>query len=225
MGVRRLGSVFLLVLLAACSGNRSDGPRNIIILCAGDSITEQGYPPFLRESLRDEGVKARVLNHGRSGNTSAEYLSFLKGNFDTLRDERPDIILVELGTNDVRVDGDRVSREEFKRNIREIVGIFRDFKTRSGGRPAILLASIPPVPDGMAFPFGPESGQRVIAEINPAVEAVCKETHAVFVDNYSLFAGSPGLLPGVHPGPEGYRAMARNWHMAMKPLIARLVRR
>ena len=223
MGVRRLGPVFLLVLLAVLTSCRGR-PGGIIIFCAGDSITEQGYPRFLRESLRSEGVKARVLNHGRSGNTSAEYLSFLKGNFDTLRDERPDIVLVELGTNDVRVDGDRVSREEFKRNMREIVGIFRDFKTRSGGRPAILLAAIPPIPDGTGFPFGPESGQRVTAEINPAVKAVCMETHAVFVDNYSLIAGSPGLLPGVHPGPEGYRAMARNWHLAMKPLIARLVR-
>jgi lysophospholipase L1-like esterase len=64
----------------------------------------------------------------------------------------------------------------------------------------------------------------VTAEINPAVKAVCRETQAVFVDNYSLFAASPGLLPGVHPNPEGYRAMARNWHEAMKPLIARLVR-
>jgi lysophospholipase L1-like esterase len=224
MVVRRLGCAFLLVLLAVVTSCKAR-PGGIIIFCAGDSITEQGYPRFLRESLRSEGVKARVLNHGRSGNTSAEYLSFLKGNFDTLRDERPDIVLVELGTNDVRVDGDRVSREEFKRNMREIVGIFRDFKTRSGGRPSILLASIPPVPDGMAFPFGPESGQRVIAEINPAIKAVCMETHSIFVDNHSLFAGSLGLLSGVHPGPEGYRAMARNWHMAMKPLIARLVRR
>jgi len=224
MDVRRLGPAFLLVLLAALTSCRGR-PGGIIIFCAGDSITEQGYPGFLRDSLRDEGVKARVLNHGRSGNTSAEYLRFLKGNIDTLRDERPDIVLVELGTNDVRVDGDRVSREEFKRNIRDIVGIFRDFKTRSGGRPAILLASIPPVPDGMTFPFGPESSQRVIAEINPAIKAVCMETQAIFVDNYSLFAASPGLLPGVHPGPEGYRAMARNWHIAMKPMIARLVRR
>lgn len=224
MVVRRSGPVFLLILLAACSGTRSDGPRNIIILCAGDSITEQGYPRFLRESLRSDGVKARVRNYGRSGNTSAEYLGFLKGNVDTLRSERPDIVLVELGTNDVRVDGDRISLEEFEKNIRKIVGIFRDFKTRSGDRPSIFLAAIPPVPGGTAFPFGPESGQRVTAEINPAVKAVCRETQAVFVDNYSLFAASPGLLPGVHPNPEGYRAMARNWHETMKPLIARLVR-
>lgn len=224
MGVRRLGPALLLVALAALSSCR-ERQGNIIIFCAGDSITEQGYPSFLEESFQDEGVEARVLNHGRSGNTSAEYLRFLKGNFDTLRVERPDIVLIELGTNDVRVDGDRVSREEFKKNIREIIRLFRDFKTRSGKRPAILLASIPPVPDGAAFPFGPESGPRVIAEINPAIQAVCTETHSVFVDNYSIFAGSPSLLPGVHPSPEGYRAMARNWHMAIKPLIARLVRR
>jgi len=224
MGVPRLGRAFLLILLAAVTSCKAR-PGGIIIFCAGDSITEQGYPRFLRESLRSEGVKARVRNYGRSGNTSAEYLSFLKGNIDTLRGERPDIVLVELGTNDVRVDGDRVSLEEFEKNIREIVGIFLEFKTRSGGQPAIFLASIPPVPGGTAFPFGPESVQRVTAEINPAVKALCRETQAVFVDNYSIFAASPGLLPGVHPSPEGYREMARNWHMAMKPLVARLVRR
>lgn len=224
MGVPRLGRAFLLILLAAVTSCKAR-PGGIIIFCAGDSITEQGYPRFLRESLRSEGVKARVRNYGRSGNTSAEYLSFLKGNIDTLRGERPDIVLVELGTNDVRVDGDRVSLEEFEKNIREIVGIFRDFKTRSGDRPAIFLAAIPPVPGGTAFPFGPESGQRATAEINPAVKALCRETQAVFVDNYSIFAASPGLLTGVHPSPEGYRAMARNWQEAMRPLIARLVRR
>lgn len=223
MGLRRLHPAFVLILLAALTSCR-DRPRGIIVFCAGDSITEQGYPRFLLESLEGDGIKARVLNYGRSGNTSAEYLRFLEGHIDKLRDERPDIVLVELGTNDVRVDGDRVSREEFKRNIREIIGIFRDFKTRSGRRPAILLASVPPIPDGMAFPFGPESGPRVVAEINPAVKAVCLETKAVFVDNFSLFVGSPALLPGVHPAPEGYRAMARNWHMAMRPLIARLLR-
>lgn len=224
MSVQRLGRAFLFILLAAVTSCKAR-PGDIIIFCAGDSITEQGYPRFLRESLRSDGVKARVRNYGRSGNTSAEYLSFLKGNVDTLRGERPDIVLVELGTNDLRVDGDRVSREEFEKNIREIVGIFLEFKTRSGGQPAIFLAAIPPVPGGTAFPFGPESVQRVTAEINPAVKALCRETQAVFVDNYSIFAASPGLLPGVHPSPEGYREMARNWHMAMKPLIARLVRR
>jgi len=224
MGVRRLGRAFLLILLAAVTSCKAR-PGGIIVFCAGDSITEQGYPRFLRESLRSEGVKARVLNHGRSGNTSAEYLSFLKSNSDALRGERPDIVLIELGTNDVRVDGDRISLKEYAKNIREIVGIFQDFKTRSGDRPAIFLAAIPPVPEGIPFPFGPESGQRVTAEINPTVKAVCTEMQAVFVDNYSLFAGSPRLLPGVHPGPEGYRAMARNWHEAMKPQIARLVHR
>jgi lysophospholipase L1-like esterase len=224
MGIRRLGPAFLLILFAAVTSCAAR-PGSIIILCAGDSITERGYPRFLRETLRSEGVRARVLNQGRSGNTSAEYLTFLKGNVEKLRGERPDIILVELGTNDVRVDGDRVSRREFEKNIREIIRIFQDFKTRWGGRPAIFLAAIPPVPDGMPFPFGSDSSQRVTAEINPAVKAVCGQTQAVFVDNYSFFVGAPGLLPGVHPSPDGYRAMARNWYEAMKPLIARLAPR
>jgi lysophospholipase L1-like esterase len=224
VNVRRFGPAFLLILLAVLSSCRAR-PSGIIIFCAGDSITEGGYPRFLRGSLRSEGVKARVLNYGRSGYTSAEYLSFLKTNINTFRSEWPDIVLIELGTNDVREDGDRTSREEFEKNIREIVGIFKDLKTRSGERPEIFLAAIPPVPDDTPFPFGPGSSQRVTAEINPTIKAICTETQTVFVDNYSLFLGSPHLLPGVHPSSEGYRTMARNWQEAIKPHLARSVRR
>ena len=211
-----------MVLGAFCS---CSGPeRSVIILCAGDSITEQGYPRFLRAALRADGVRARVLNYGRSGNTSAEYLAFLEGNGDRLGAERPDIVLLELGTNDVRVDGDRVKVADFERNVREIAGIFKRFRTRAGEPPAVFLAAIPPVPEGTPFPFGPDSGARVDAEINPAVRAVCSDLGLGFVDNHALFTRAPELLPGVHPSPEGYKAMAAAWYEAIRERVRRAAR-
>jgi lysophospholipase L1-like esterase len=202
-------------LSTACSTPR----RGVIILCAGDSLTDSEYPGDLERLLRRDGIPARVLNFGRKGNTSGEYLQFLEGRRAALAGERPDFVLLELGTNDVRLDGDRTSAPDFARNIRAIIAIFRGFSTRSGGRPAILLASIPPVPETAGFPFGPASGERVSREINPLIRDIAREERLVFVDNYAVFAASPELLPGVHPSREGYRRLARSWHEALGPLL------
>jgi lysophospholipase L1-like esterase len=206
-----------VAVFCSCSGPE----RGVVILCAGDSITEQGYPRFLRAALRADGVRARVLNYGRSGNTSAEYLSFLNGNKERLGAERPDIVLLELGTNDVRADGDSATAADFERNIRKIVGVFKGFRTRTGAPPAVFLAAVPPVPEGTPFPFGPDSGSRVVSGINPAVRAVCADLGIGFVDNYALFASAPDLLPGVHPSPKGYEAMAGNWYSAIRDRLRR----
>jgi lysophospholipase L1-like esterase len=221
--MKRIAEGLILAALGAfcsCAGPE----RGVIILCAGDSITEQGYPRYLRAALRADGIRVRVLNYGRSGNTSAEYLSFLKGNGDKLRAERPDIVLLELGTNDVRMDGDSAAAADFKRNIREIVGIFKGFRTRAGEAPAIYLAAIPPIPEGTPFPFGPDSEARVVAEINPAIKAVCADLELGFVDNHTLFVRAPDLLPGVHPTSKGYKAMAASWYAAIRERLPRVTR-
>ena len=224
MDARRAVAGGLFAAAAAVFFSCPRPERGVVILCAGDSITEQGYPRSLRAALRADGVRARVLNYGRSGNTSAEYLAFLDGNKEKLGAERPDIVLLELGTNDVRVDGDRATVEDFEMNIREIVGVFRGFRTRTGEPPAIFLAAVPPVPEGTPFPFGPDSGSRVVREINPAVGKICADLGIGFVDNYAIFAASPGLLPGVHPSPMGYEAMAANWYSAIRDRLRRAAR-
>jgi len=191
-------------------------PRNVIILCAGDSITEQGYPPFLGGLLRRSGLRARILNYGRRGNTSAEYLDFLKTDVRKIDAERPDFVLIELGTNDVRLDGDRVSQDAFEKNLGEITTILGGLQTRTGGRPDLFLATVPPIPAGIPFPFGAESSRRVIEEINPAIRKIAAGAGFVLVDNHALFLAAPDLLPGIHPSREGYKAMAGNWFRALE---------
>jgi lysophospholipase L1-like esterase len=216
MIMRLTRAVSIICLVAAVlSASCRESPSGTIVFCAGDSLTEQGYPPYLKAALGRQGIRARVRNHGRSGNTSREYLAYLRKAREGLKEERPDIVLIELGTNDVRIDGDHVAKDEFERNLRDIVTVFRGFKARSGRTPEIFLSLIPPVPTGTASPFGPGSPGRVTAEINPAIEAVSRSLGTGLVDNFSLFAASPGLLPGVHPSSEGYKAMAENWAVAV----------
>jgi lysophospholipase L1-like esterase len=205
-------TLLVSVLLFSCSAP----PSGYIILCAGDSITEVGYPPFLKSILKQEGVRAKVLNHGKSGHTSREYLGFLKENLAVMAESRPDFILLQLGTNDVRTDQDHTSAEAFYTNMKEIIRLFRDFATRSGKAPRILLATIPPIPGDTPFPFAPESADRIRQEINPLIQKLAKEEKLGLVDNFSVFLDSPHLLPEVHPSDQGYEAMAKNWHDALK---------
>ncbi len=199
----------------------STAPRGVIVLCAGDSITAEAYPHFLQRIFNSQGIKAKVLNYGRNGHTSGEYLSFLEKSGARLKAERPDFILIELGTNDVRADSDFTPTPVFRSNMKRIIEIFRAFESRTGKAPMILLATIPPVPRGTPFPFTPESVSRVEAEINPAIKSICQEERIPLVDHYTFFIQEPGLLPGVHPSAEGYRRLAGRWFDALQPFLSK----
>jgi lysophospholipase L1-like esterase len=211
------GAILACLLLVSCASP----PQGIVILCAGDSITEAEYPRHLRRMLSQDGLRAKVLNCGRKGYTSREYLKFLSQKKRDLAAEHPDYILLQLGTNDVRVDGDFTPAEEFERTMREIIAVFGGFRNRRGGSSQLLLATIPPLPGNLSYPFNTESAERVVKEINPILKKIATEENLVLVDNYSLFLEQPQFLPDVHPTSEGYRLLARNWYNSLKPLISR----
>jgi lysophospholipase L1-like esterase len=215
----RRGSHGLILLLAIFIASGCSSPKNVIIFCAGDSITAADYPRFLQRQLIKDGFRARAINHGRSGNTSAEYLAFLAKNQTRLAGQHPDFILLQLGTNDVRADRDRTSAGAFRSNMKKIVEIFRTFHNRKGKRSILLVSTIPPVPQGTPFPFTDRSRERVTAEINPIIKDICLEEKIPLVDNYAMFLKFPELLPGVHPSLEGYRRLAWNWYEALKALL------
>lgn len=207
--------LILILLFASCSSS----PQGFIVLCAGDSITAADYPRFLQRRFTQDGILAKVLNYGRSGTTSGEYLAFLKKNSKILSEEHSDFILIQLGTNDVREDHDNTSATQFSDNMKDIINIFRGFKTRSGKTPQILIGTIPPIPENSSFPFTENSHRRVRDEINPIIRQIAENKGLVFVDNYTLLLEQPFLLPEVHPSREGYRQIAENWYNSLKPLI------
>jgi len=211
-------AVFALLLkfFVVCSSSS----RGIIIICAGDSITEAEYPRHLRRLLNQEGYRVQVHNYGRKGNNSREYLAFLRKAEKELARLRPDFILLQLGTNDVRADSDFTSASEFDRTMRQIVAIFEGMSNRQGKKPSILLATIPPLPENPSPPFVPESAARVMEEINPIIRRIAADRGLKLVDNYSLFVENPHLLPDIHPTSEGYMLLARNWHDHLKPFLS-----
>ncbi len=215
----QIGRVSVLLLLPFFVAVCVAPPRGVIVLCCGDSITAGGYPHYLQRLFAADGIRARVLNRGRSGNRSAEYLSFLGHNEAELRGLKPDFILLQLGTNDVRTDLDRTPTPEFEANMREILRRLREFRGRDGKPSRILLGSIPPVPEGRVVAFDQESRLRVTTEINPAIRRLAESAGLPFVDNFAIFPGRPDLLSDVHPSREGYKALAAGWYRALKPLL------
>ncbi len=215
----RVGRLSIVALLPFFFSVCSSPPRGFIILCAGDSITAQAYPHFLQRLFARDGVRARVLNYGRSGFTSGEYRAYLAKSLARMSRERPDAVLLQLGTNDVRVDGDRTSAADFTANMKAIVDAFRGFRNRSGRPTILILATIPPVPAGTPLPFSGESVRRVEEDINPAVRALAETEDLPLVDNHALFVRRPNLLPGIHPSREGYQALAESWYSTLRPLL------
>ena len=120
-------SIPLLALcLAACGSDVAEAERNVAeqggneqvadiavdgeevrILAFGNSLfagynlaENEGYPERLEQALRKDGVNARVIDAGVSGDTSAAGRQRLGFVLDRQAD-KPDLVLLELGGNDL----------------------------------------------------------------------------------------------------------------------------
>jgi acyl-CoA thioesterase I len=121
--------VFLVVQAPALAA-----PVHIVAL--GDSATsgwlvrrDEAYPAQLQRMLRAKGYDVAVKNGGVAGDTTASALK----RFDLAVDPDTDIVVVELGTNDLRT---HVPRTKMDANIGEIV------RTLQKRRIAVLLIGL-----------------------------------------------------------------------------------
>ncbi len=90
-----------LAILTAMPAAASED--EIVIAALGDSLTagfgvaaEQAFPARLQAALGDQGVAARVIDAGVSGDTTTDGLARL----DRVLGDDPDLVIVELGAND-----------------------------------------------------------------------------------------------------------------------------
>lgn len=183
------------------------------VVFLGDSLTagfglEVGlaFPAVLEESLRETGHRARVVNAGVSGDTSAGGLRRL----DWLLKQDPDVLVVGLGAN----DGLRgIPVEETERNLRAIVA-----KARRRGASVLLL--------GMRIP--PSYGPEYAGEFAEVYTRVARDLEVPLVP-FLLegVAGRPewNLSDGIHPNAEGHARVAATVLPILEPLVAAAARR
>lgn len=187
------------------------GEKNSFVLCLGDSITDSdwgNYPIHLNKLFLKNKIACTAISRGRPGNTSGEYLKFFSES-RALKKFKPKMIVLMLGTNDVRVDYDNTPTKKFKENMSAIINIIKKFEKKRKMKIDIYLCTIPPIFKADLHTFTKESILRVEKEIVPAIEELSVEHNLQLIDMHSVFERNKDLLPGIHPSPGGYYKMAK----------------
>ncbi len=190
----------------------SDYPARIRVACVGDSITYglgipdrdcNSYPAQLETLL---GNRWEVRNFGFSGATAIAYGPKpypLLPIFEEALAFEPDVVIIQLGTNDTNAKTWPTHQQQF---TTDYLGIVRRFQALST-RPRIYLCR--PVPlfrdRGKAY----DTDKILTEEVIPKINAIAKQNHLPVIDLYAALDGNPGKFwDGVHPNAEGARLMA-----------------
>jgi len=103
----RIIKVFAISLLFYGIKLQAAFANDYTILAFGDSLTagyglmpEQGFTYQLEQGLRQDGHDITVVNAGVSGDTTSGGLSRLEWVLSSIKDGKPDLMLLELGAND-----------------------------------------------------------------------------------------------------------------------------
>jgi len=125
---------FLLIAAALIAAPAGATPAKPLILAFGDSLTAGygldpglGFAPQLQAMLRRHGIAATVADGGVSGDTSAAGRARLGWTLDGLA-AKPDLVIVELGANDMLRALDPAETE---RNLDAILGELKRRKIRT----------------------------------------------------------------------------------------------
>lgn len=193
---------------AACLAFSPANAAELRLLALGDSLTAglglpsgQGFAAQLERALNADGVAARVLNAGVSGDTTAGGLQRL----DWALGEQPQAAIVELGANDM-LRG--LSPDQARANLDAILGKLKQRGVKT------LLAGMLAAPN-----LGKDYG-REFNSIYPALS----QKHGVALYPFFLegVAGNPALMQpdGLHPTERGVAEIVRRILPAVRQLLA-----
>jgi acyl-CoA thioesterase-1 len=195
-------AAFLFLPFFSAQAQDTDRP---VILAVGESTTagfgvprDKSWPAQLQALLDAEGLQYRVVNHGRSGSTTAMALGIL-GNGMALQ---PKFVVIALGGNDRSM---RLSREQTKENLRRMVSLY----VRAGA--TVFLADRGANTDGASD----ASSSSLYAEL-------ANEEGAVLIPSLREgLAGDASLLLAdmSHPNAEGYAIIAARMQALLTPYL------
>lgn len=182
-----------------------------LVVAFGDSLyagynLEQGkgLAPALERSLIAAGVKARVVNAGVSGDTTAAGLARLPFTLDGLP-RKPDLILVGLGGNDM-LRG--LAPAETRKNLDAIL-----VELKKRGIPILLTGML----------ASPNMGPDYAAAFNPIYPDLAKKYDAglyPFMLNGVIGHRALLLEDGIHPNSKGVDTIVKG----LEPLVAERLR-
>lgn len=179
------------------------------ILFYGDSLTagyglsvEEAFPALIEKELGKSNKKAKVINAGLSGETSAGGLNRI----DWVLRQPMDVFVLELGAN----DGLRgLPIDQTRKNLQSII----DKVKAKYPKAKIVLA-------GMMVP--PNMGKQYTDEFKNIYPDLAKKNNATLIP--FLLEGVAGndklnQADGIHPNIEGHKIVAKN----LTPVFTKLL--
>ncbi len=200
--------------------------KKIRIVALGDSITngvrvgvkeEDTYRHLLQKDLSTvAGYQVEVINAGVNGDITTTAIHRLEQ--DVLR-HKPDYVTIMFGVNDAgyyrpatdsMADTPRVTAEDFRSNLKAIVGAVQQI----GAKPVLVT----PVPMNSAYahrdyPAYVENGLNyLVDEYADIIRELAARSSLPIIDVHRVFSADPEtdkLVPdGIHPNKPGHRFIA-----------------
>jgi acyl-CoA thioesterase I len=207
MGVMFMAALLLISPFLSAEAATSASDTRPRIVAFGDSLTAglgvqvgEAYPAQLQRRLDALNYRYRVVNAGVSGETTAGGLRRVSW----ILNNKPDLVILELGAN----DGLRgLSVEQTKHNLRQIIQRLQQDGVR------VILA-------GMKLP--PNYGRDYITDFEAIYSALAKEYRLTTIPFFLEGVGGSSSLnqaDGIHPTKEGYEIIVEQVLKALRPVL------
>ncbi len=203
----KIAGILATAALAVAFAGAPAAGRVPVILDFGDSLTAgyglptgQAFPARLEAWLHQQGIEARVVNAGVSGDTTAGGLARL----DWGLADKPDLVILALGANDA-LRG--IEPSSVRENLDKMIG-----KIEASGAKVLLLGMLAP-------PNWGEEYRHAFDQIFPELARI----HHLPL--YPFFLEGVAMKPelnqpdGLHPNERGVAVLVDR----IAPVVARLL--
>jgi acyl-CoA thioesterase I len=188
----------------------------IKIACVGNSITQgpgrenpDSYPLQLQEIL---GETYDVKNFGVSGRTllkKGDYPYWDEPQFEEVKQFKPDILIIKLGTNDSKSQNWQF-KDEF---VSDYLDLIKTFKKSMPKNSKVFICIPVPV---FKTNFG-ITEDILVNEMRPMLLEIAKKSKSQVINLYDPLLTYSDLFPdGIHPNTQGLTIMATEVSKAIK---------
>ncbi|WP_313468269.1 SGNH/GDSL hydrolase family protein [Carnobacterium sp.] len=187
-----------------------DGEATIVVLGSsvtfGKGATEEQpvWGNLLETNLNEvDGIKAKVINRGYSGYSTADLIS--KNKIEAVIKDKPDIILFEL----CLINNNRYPQNEVSQTKSDIQLIMDTFNKQLPGTLVILQTANPTIYNNVFL----DQGKVTYGQYNDEIAEYVRANQWPFIDTYQLMLDSMNeqhlttkdvLSDHVHPNGDGY---------------------